>query len=85
MWQVLAPAASAAWAACAAYSHPGLSRSGQMSTALPLSGDQSVFSTGALAPCMAVVATTPASIKAWAHFSPSTSTTWAASFIPGWL
>lgn len=71
----LAPACKMACEARSAYSQPGLSRSGQMRTCLPDSGDQSVFSTGALAPCMAVVAHTPNSSKAWAHFSPSTSTT----------
>jgi hypothetical protein len=85
MWQDFAPADRMACAACVAYSQPGLSRSGQISTALPASGDQSVLSTGAFAPCIAVVATMPASIKACAHFSPSTSTTCAALAIPGWL
>jgi hypothetical protein len=79
MKQDLAPADKMACAACVAYSQPGLSRSGQISTDLPASGDQSVFSTGAFAPCIAVVAVMPASISAWAHFSPSTSTTCAAS------
>ena len=54
-------------------------------TAFPASGDQSVFATGARAPCMAVVATWPASTSAWAHFSPSTSTTVSAPAMPGWL
>jgi hypothetical protein len=85
MWQDFAPADKMACAASVAYSQPGLSRSGQISTALPDSGDQSVLSTGAFAPCIAVVATMPASINACAHFSPSTSTTCAALAIPGWL
>jgi hypothetical protein len=59
MWQDFAPADRMACAACVAYSQPGLSRSGQISTALPASGDQSVLSTGAFAPCIAVVATMP--------------------------
>ncbi len=46
-----------------AYCQPGPSLSGQISTRLPLSGDQSVFSIGALAPFMAVVAQTPASMQ----------------------
>ncbi|OKA45729.1 hypothetical protein BH759_03930 [Ralstonia solanacearum] len=80
-----APACRIACDARSAYSQPGLSRSGQISTALPASGIQSVLSTGALAPCIAVVATMPESIRTWAHFSPSTSTTCMALASPGWL
>lgn len=51
-----------------------------MITLLPCSGDQSVLLIGAFAPFIAVVAHTPEAIKASAHFSPSTTTTSAASF-----
>ena len=42
-----------------------------------------VMSTGALAPCIAVVAHTPNSMSACAHFSPSTSTIRSAYEMPG--
>jgi len=80
----VAPTARAACAAAVAYSQPGTSLSGHSSTALPASGDQSVLSTGAFAPCIAVVATTPASMSACAHFSPSTRTMVSACAMPGW-
>lgn len=83
--QETAPAPSAAWPVASAYSHPGLSLSGQIKIALPWSGDQSVFPTGALAPLIAVVAQIPISTSAWAHFSPSTRMTCSASTMPGKL
>ena len=64
---------------------PGSSLSGQITTAFPARGLQSVLSTGALAPFMAVVATMPASMSACAPFSPSTNTTWLAPVSAGWL
>ena len=49
---------------------------------MPASGDQSVLSTGALAPCIAVVAHTPASIKAWASDARVTSPRTATALPP---